>query len=70
MNAYIESYHRMLEDECLSMYEFETTRKPTEPSKTMSNIIVVDAFIPAFITYRQKNFIDGFWKPVCNQQDK
>ncbi|MFX4301500.1 transposase [Alicyclobacillus tolerans] len=24
MNAYIESYHRLLEDECLSMYEFET----------------------------------------------
>ncbi len=24
MNAYIESYHRLLEDECLSMYEFQT----------------------------------------------
>jgi len=24
MNAYIESYHRLLEDECLSMYEFES----------------------------------------------
>ncbi|WP_157935542.1 integrase core domain-containing protein [Kyrpidia spormannii] len=24
MNAYIESYHRLLEDGCLSMYEFES----------------------------------------------
>ncbi|MCL6577258.1 MAG: integrase core domain-containing protein [Kyrpidia sp.] len=24
MHAYIESYHRLLEDKCLSMYEFES----------------------------------------------
>ncbi|WP_404520719.1 MULTISPECIES: integrase core domain-containing protein [unclassified Paenibacillus] len=48
MNAHIESFHRLLQDECLVRYDFETYSEAYE---------AVTEFIPAFAICRRLSFM-------------